>query len=205
MNISISSPVVTLCCLLLSLSTFAGEDMPILSGNWVLNEALSDDVDLKVEKAIKKAGGKIKRGKKTKGRYRGGPPEQEIYDHVAYDELLRIEQDVQHFRFVYPDDFVRQFSIGTGGRVVSASGSNTADDHDFSFAYWDGPVLVVESRPRDGGRITERYTLLPESGQLQAELHMEPLKFPAALDFLRLFDPAPKPNSGPPTSNQSGR
>jgi hypothetical protein len=194
-----------LLCLVLASGAFADQPVPAFSGTWVLNEDLSDDIDLKIEKAIKKAGGKIKRGKKTKGRYRGGPPDQEIYDHVAYDELLKIEHDTQDFQFIYPDNFIRQFSIGTGGRVVSASGSNAADDHDFSFAYWDGLVLVVESRPRDGGRITERYTLLRDSGQLQAELYMEPLKFPAALDFLRIFDPAGETDAEPDSGRKTRR
>lgn len=174
--------------LLVSPIAFAEDDSVTFGGTWSLNEELSDDIDLKIERAIKKAGGKIKRGKKTKGRYRGGPEEQAIYDHVAYDDTLLIEHNGQDFRFTYADNFERRFSIGTSGRVVSASGAQSGDKQDFSFAYWEGQTLVVESRPRDGGRITERYTLLPETGHLQAQLYMEPLRFPVRLDFLRIFE-----------------
>ena len=66
------------------------------NGHWLVNEELSDDTDKQVERAIKKGGGKVPRGKKTKGRHRGGPPTQKLYDHLSYDEVL-------HFEFTDPE------------------------------------------------------------------------------------------------------
>src|SRR5690606_12127565 len=56
------------------------------NGQWVINEKLSDDTDKQVEIAIIAAGGRAQRG--GKGRYRGGPEEHALYDHISYDEVL---------------------------------------------------------------------------------------------------------------------
>ena len=171
----------------------AAEELP-LTGNWVVNHELSDDTDIAVEKSIKKAGGKVKRarGKKGKirGRHKGGPEDQALYDHVAYDEFLEIEQQGTRFSFTHADGFKRTFFADNRGRVVSASGSHTDDDQDFSFGYWEDGKLVVESRPRDGGNLTEVYAIVPETGQLRVELYLEPLKFPVPIDIVRIFDAA---------------
>ena len=59
-------------------------------GDWVVNDGLSDDTDKQVEKAIKKAGGRPDSGgKKGKGRYRGGPEDQELYEVRSARKTLR--------------------------------------------------------------------------------------------------------------------
>ena len=78
-------------------------------GAWVINEELSDDTDKQVERAVKDAGGKIRSKKKGKGRHRGGPEEQELYDRISYDEVLTIQYTEPEFRFIYADEFERVF------------------------------------------------------------------------------------------------
>ena len=77
-----------------------------LVGSWLINEELSEDTDEAVEAAIIKAGGKVSKSwfkKKEKGRYRGGPEEQELYDRISYDSILRIDYTEPEFWFGYAD------------------------------------------------------------------------------------------------------
>lgn len=165
------------------------------TGVWVINDELSDDTDKQVEKAIKAAGGKIKRGgKKGKGRYKGGPPEQAIYDHMSYDDILQFQYHDPEFRLVYAEDFERMFYSDNRGRTVTASGSGRNDRVDYSFAAWDGAKLLVESRPRDGGWISEIYSLDPETGQLRVELKLKPLSFRIPINIVRIYDHSTKIN-----------
>jgi hypothetical protein len=171
-------------------------DAPVsLAGDWVFNAEASDVTDEQVERAIKRGGGRISRsfGKAETSpegipiKYKGGPEDQALYDHLAYDPGFSIEQDGAEFRLSYPEGFERRFSTDRRSRTITASGSARSD---FSFAYWEGATLVVESRPLDGGRLSERYSLIPETGQLRVEMSMEPLKFRAPIDLVRVFDRA---------------
>jgi hypothetical protein len=63
-------------------------------GEWIIDDSLSDNTDDRVEAAIKAGGGKVARRffrRRPEDFYRGGPPEQELYDHISYDDFLRIE------------------------------------------------------------------------------------------------------------------
>jgi len=172
---------------------------PDLSGTWVANLDASEDVDAAVEKAIRARGGNPKpapgMSRSAYGRYRGGPDNQAFYDHVAYDQRFTFTTDGALFRIVHqhPEgDLEREFGLSGGGRTVTASGAR--ERKDYSFAYWDGDVLVVESRPRDSGRARERYRLIPETGQLEIELRLAPTEFFGVIEVLRVFDraePAP--------------
>ena len=128
------------------------------NGKWLINEELSDDTDAQVEKAIRAAGGRLPRtAKKGKGRYKGGPPEQAVYDHISYDETLHFDYKAPEFRLVYEEGFERTFYSDNRKRVISASGTISGDNQDYSFASWDNNRLLVESRPRDGGWIIENF------------------------------------------------
>ena len=153
---------------------------------WVVNEELSDDTDEKVEKAIKKMGGKPTK-KKGKERYRGGPEDQALYDHISYDNILRINYAAPEMRFTYRA-FERVFYTDGRGRTVSASGPQNGERRDYSFASWDGNTLVVESRPLDGGRTLEKYSLQADGKQLRVELHLEPLSFLVPIEIVRVYD-----------------
>lgn len=167
-----------------------------IEGHWVFNPGASDDVDKKVAKALRKAGSRIELpkgvGRNDYARFRGGPEEQELYDHLAYDREFSLRREGDDYQLVHfhEGEFRRRASTTQRTRVVSASGSTRDDDSDHSFAYWDGDILMIDTRPRDGGFALEQYRLL-DNGQLEVFLRLEPLKFPAALTFIRVFDRAP--------------
>lgn len=162
-----------------------------LDGHWVVNDELSDDTDKQVEKAIKAGGGRIPHtDKKGKGRYKGGPSDQQLYDHISYDDILHIRQSEPEFRFSYAEGFERVFYSDKRSRSVSASSLQSGVRHEYSFAGWEGNKLVVETRPLDGGTILESYTLDPD-GRLRVKLHLKPLTFLAPIDIVRVYDRAP--------------
>lgn len=168
------------------------DGIPEFNGVWVINEELSDDTDKQVEKAIKESGGKVGRTKKKgKGRYKGGPPEQAMYDHISYDEILNFQYNMPEFRLTYEEGFERVFHSDNRRRTASASGTPSGERKDFAFASWSGTnKLFVESRPRDGGRTSEVYTLLKsESGEtlLQVELNLNPLLFSGPIYVKRFY------------------
>lgn len=158
------------------------------TGHWVVNEELSDDPDRQVEKAIKAGGGKVPRGKKTKGRHRGGPVEQQLYDHISYDEELQFEYQDPQFTLRYSEGFERIFY--SDGRRQVFSTSRSSKPSDYSFAGWEGAVLYVESKPLDAGYIFETFTLINNSSQLQIELQLEPASFLAPIRIKRVYDRA---------------
>jgi hypothetical protein len=163
-----------------------------LGGTWVLNAELSDDTDEVIEKSIRKAGGRPDSGgKRGKGRYKGGPPEQEIYDHLAYDETLAIVQSGAQISITYDGQFNRTFFTDGRGRTVSASGMSSGDRKDFSFGAWSGSVLNVEAKPRDGGWTREVYTVSADGRQLHVHHTLKPLLFPVVIELNRYFDRQP--------------
>ena len=173
-------------------SIVANDGNPAFNGVWVINEELSDDTDKQVEKAIKAAGGKLGRTKKKgKGRYKGGPPEQALYDHISYDDILQFQYNTPEFHLIYDEGFERIFHSDGRRRTVSASGTPRAERKDFAFASWSGSgTLYVESRPRDGGKTSEVYTLeKSETGEdlLRVELKLKPLMFGGPLHIVRVY------------------
>lgn len=182
-------------CLLLALLPAAGlaaggQSVPAdISGTWVINLEESDDPDRLVEKAIRSVGGRARtEGKKGRGRYKGGPEEQEIFDHLLYDETLRITQDGTEIHIVYLEGFERRFYTDGRGRTVSASGSSSGDGQDFSFGGWSGNTLNVEAKPRDGGWTRESYTLDPAQNRLHVTLTLKPLLFPVEVVANLVYD-----------------
>jgi len=164
---------------------------PQLSGYWVLNADLSDDTDKQVEKAIKAGGGRLPHlDKKGKGRYKGGPADQQMYDHISYDEVLRIQENEPEFRLSYADGYERVFYSDNRSRTVSASSLQSGEREEYSFAYWEGDKLVVESKPLDGGNIMETYSLDPD-GRLRITFQLKPLTFMAPIELVRVYDREP--------------
>lgn len=160
-------------------------------GNWLINEELSDDPDEAVEAAIIRAGGRVSRSwfkKKERGRYRGGPAEQEVYDRLSYDTVLRIAYDEPEFWFGYADGFQRVFHSDGRTRSVGASEHYSNGAVDFTMAQWEGDTLVVEGRPREGGFTLEFYTLENDDSRLRVELELKPNNFGAAVKMVRVYD-----------------
>lgn len=160
-------------------------------GSWLFNAALSDDPDVAVEAAIVKAGGKVPRGwfkKKERGRYRGGPQEQELYDRLSYDLLLRIDYEEPQFWFGYDDGFQRVFHSDGRSQSIGASELYSKGASDFALADWEGDTLFVEGRPRDGGFTLETYTLEEGGTRLRVQLELKPANFGAAVKMVRIYD-----------------
>lgn len=162
-----------------------------INGAWMLNIEDSDDPDKKIERAIRDMGGRPDAdGKRGRGRYKGGPKEQEIYDHLIYDETLSISQNGAEMKMLYAEGFERSFFTDGRGRTVSASGSNGSDAQDFSFGAWVGNTLNVEAKPLDGGWTQESYTVDPVTKQLRVLLKLKPLLFPAVVETQLVYDRA---------------
>ena len=162
-----------------------------ITGNWVINQSLSDNTDDQVEAAIKAGGGKAARrwfDKRDDDFYRGGPAEQELYDRISYDPVLRIEIEEPEFRFYYADDYVRVFHSDSRKRSTTANDFYSEGGADFSFANWDGKALIVEARPRDGGFTLETYSLQAEGEQLRVVMVIEPESFRGAINLVRVYD-----------------
>jgi len=162
-----------------------------LEGTWIANLELSDDPDLAVETAIKAAGGKVERrwfGKGERGRYRGGPAEHELYDRLSYDNTLRIALDDPEVWMGYEDGFERVFHTDGRSQSVGASQHYEEGERDFSLGAWEGEVLAVEGRPRDGGFTLETYTLEEGGQRLRVELEIRPRSFGATIRMVRVYD-----------------
>ncbi|MCP5146295.1 MAG: hypothetical protein H6978_15910 [Gammaproteobacteria bacterium] len=148
-------------------------------GVWTIDLERSDDIDRAIERAVADAGGDLRpppgTNRRTRGRYRGGPEDELFYDFVSYGENLTITgEGGVSFRIVYDGGFLREFSTDEFTRSQSAS---SGAKQDFSFAYWDGDRLLVESRPRDYGRAMETFSIEPDTGALIVEMSMQPAKF----------------------------
>lgn len=162
-----------------------------LVGSWVINEELSDDPDEAVEAAIIEAGGRVQRkwfGREEKERYRGGPAEQELYDRITYDPILRIDYTEPEFWFGYADGYQRVFHSDGRTRSIGANDHYSSGGEDFSFAAWEGETLIVEARPRDGGFTIETYTLEENNTRLRVALEIRPENFGATIRLVRVYD-----------------
>ena len=122
----------------------------MIVGDWIINDELSDNSDDQVEEAIEAGGGKGGRGffNRKEDFYRGGPPEQELYDRISYDDVLSIEHSDPEIKFTYADNFVRVFHTDGRRRTTTANDFYTEGGLDWSSANWEGESLIVEARPR---------------------------------------------------------
>lgn len=165
----------------------------LIAGNWLINEELSDNSDDQVEEAIKEGGGKVPRRffrKRPEDFYRGGPPEQELYDRISYDDVLSIDYTDPEFMFTYADDYQRIFHTDGRRRSTTANSFYAEGGEDFSFGNWDGAALIIEARPRDGGFTLETYTLEEGGNRLRVEMTIEPNSFGSAISLTRVYDRA---------------
>ena len=183
---------ISVLCLaiMFSFTTTAQESINI-TGHWTFNEKLSDNTDHQVEIALKAAGQKVKKRwwfSKEKDIYRGGPAEQELYDHISYDSTLNIEFSDSEFKFTYDTNFVRP--VYTDNRRRSVSLNRLEELEDFSFAHWQDNTLLVEARPRDGGFTNESYTLLNNGTQLKVSAFILPQSFQEPIEIVRIYDRA---------------
>lgn len=169
------------------------ENRQQMAGDWLINDELSDNSDDQVEEAIKAGGGRVARRffrKRPEDFYRGGPPEQELYDRISYDDVLRIEYTDPEFTFTYADNYQRIFHTDGRRRSITANSFYSEGSEDFSFGNWDAAALVVEARPRDGGFTLETYILEEGGNRLRIEMTIEPESFRGAISLIRVYDRA---------------
>ncbi len=164
------------------------QERQAFAGEWVINSELSDDTDKQVEQALRAMGQKIDRCwfGCEEDRYRGGPVEQELYDHLSYDKTLQITLGEPEYVFTYDDGFRR--SVYTDGRSQSVSLTGLDEVEDFSMAHWEGSQLMVEARPRDGGFANETYSLINNGTQLRVVMYIEPGSFTEPVTLTRVYD-----------------
>ncbi len=194
-----------LCLLIIATTVFSAvaqqPDSPIANneirqrivGEWIINDELSDNTDDQVEAAIKEGGGKVPRRflrKRPEDFYRGGPPEQELYDRISYDDVLRIDYAEPEFTFTYADDYQRLFHTDGRRRTTTANSFYAEGGADFSFGNFSGNALIVEARPRDGGFTLETYTLEAGGNRLRVEMVIQPDSFRAMINLSRVYDRA---------------
>jgi hypothetical protein len=166
----------------------AAQQEPLLAGNWVLNAGLSDNTDRQVEAALRAAGQKVQRRlfDRTEDRYRGGPADQELYDRISYDKVLRIDLSGDVYQFTYADDYLRP--VYTDDRRRSVSLTQLDQVEDFSLGHWENAKLLVEARPRDGGYAEETYALINNGTQLRVDLFIMPRTFTHPIELTRIYD-----------------
>lgn len=188
-------PVHLIIALLAMSLAFAvqAQDRNAFAGDWVINPDLSDNTDKQVEQALRTMGQKIDRCwfGCEEDRYRGGPAEQEMYDHLSYDKTLNITLEEPEYVFTYDDGFRR--SVYTDGRSQSVSLTGLDEVEDFSMAHWEGRQLLVEARPRDGGFANETYTLTDNGTRLRVEMYILPGSFTEPVTLTRVYDRKPAP------------
>lgn len=160
-----------------------------ISGTWHFNRDLSDSTDRQVEESLRAAGQKVRRRlfSRDNERYRGGPEEQAMYDHISYDTILEISRHDDHYLFSY-EGYERP--VYTDDRERSVSLSNLGEVSDFSLGHWEGETFLVEGHPRDGGFINERYQLIENGTRLEAELYLKPRVFSHPIEVTRIYDRA---------------
>ena len=163
-----------------------------ITGQWVINDELSDDTDDQVEEAIEAGGGRGGRGlfNNQEDFYRGGPPEHELYDRLSYDDVLTISYDDPDFVFVYEDDYERVFHTDGRRRRTTAADFYNEGGSDWSFGHWEEASLIVEGRPRDGGFTLETYTLLAGGNRLRIDMTIQPNSFSEPITLMRIYDRA---------------
>jgi len=167
---------------------------PDLSGEWVLNPALSDDAAAKVKEV---AGPGFVTGAKTLGGQTFFPRasygkdvdrinlRQFLLDAVAGLSALEIEQTAAEIKTVHGEDGVRIFPFGREGTGSSVSGAVMKRR-----TRWQGEQLVLESESGKT-RLIELLSALPARGQLVYALRYEAEVFKKPLDLKLVYDRAP--------------
>ena len=162
-----------------------------IAGYWIIDDDLSDNTDDQVEVAIEAAGGTVEKRswfrKREEDRYRGGPAEQELYDRISYDDVLRIDYSQPEFVFEYADQFTRVFHTDGRTKTTGVNSFFAEGGEDFSFANFEGDTLLVEARPRDGGYTTEVYSLEEQGTQLRVEMTIHPDSFAVPINLVRIY------------------
>ena len=158
---------------------------------WRINESQSDNTDSKVEKALRKAGEKIKSSwfDRRKDKYRGGPADQELYDRFSYDTVLTITRESSGYVFEFADNYKAR--VYTDNRSHSVSLNALESSEDFLEGRWEGQLLKVDMHPRDGGYAYATYEVKENGKKLYATYLIKPGSFTEEFELERVYDRVP--------------
>ncbi len=187
-----------------------------LSGDWALDEELSDEfnaVSKALNKAIKKArrkaeseNQKFDTGSKPRERNRYDSQvratEAQIKDSTAEKywggpEAQNLIFQTHTIKFyvgrkvviLYDNSQKRLLTINPSGRAYSYSGTEVTNDYvGRSLTYFDGDVLVIETTGTTGMEFIEKYRLEEDTGQLVQLLEIEDDRHDHTLTMTRYFD-----------------
>lgn len=190
---SLRNSLLPVLCVLAMLAALPAlpQTVPDITGNWRINEQLSDETDKQVERALRASGQKVSSSwfDRRKDKYRGGPAEQELYDRFSYDPVLTISTAENGYIFEYADSFSRTVFTDNRSRAVSLTALDSVED--FSLGHWENERFLVEAHPRDGGFASEVYTLQNGGAQLQVEFVIRPSSFSEEIELKRVYDRVP--------------
>ena len=92
---------------------------------------------------------------------------------------------------MYGQELKRLLRINPAGRAFSVSGQEiTEDGIGRSLTFVEKGELIIETRPFDGGKLIERYSLDSETGALLQKLEVLEREGGPKLEMSRYFDPS---------------
>lgn len=212
MNRSLLALLLTLCCAPVFAALHAQSERGTdLSGEWVLNAALSEDPQKMLEDRLAKEREQMERmhHRESSSHPPGDPPAIDINTPISREprpwqkrrhesllqmlgitKTLRIEQSGAAMTIVSDVDS-RRLTAGSRSQVSLPVGQ-LADSN----VGWDGEWFVIERSARKGPRGVEKFRLL-KSGQLEYTMAWSGDTELAGIKARRVFDRAPAPATAP--------
>jgi hypothetical protein len=173
----------------------ARADAPDLSGVWILNASLSQDIAEKIKLAAGSASmsGGVSWATETWIPWTGGSNEPQrvemrefLLATVPALQTVEIEQTPQEVKTVHGESGVRLFNLTR----ASAGSSALSGEKVSRQARWQGTQLVLESKGKES-RLLEQLTLVPSRNQLTYALRLEHKLLKSPLEVSLVYDRAP--------------
>jgi hypothetical protein len=196
--------------ILLACSMSALADPAPIIGRWQLDTAASGNA-AKELKGIQQS--KRKRSSKAEQRHssgQGGSTQQRYWeeanagnewrhtDALGYagpmqrlleSENLEIVPNDKGYLFIYADGYERSVAPNPGGRVFTASGEELVKTEiGYTLAYWDAATLVLETRIKGGGKLTERVSTSKDGSRLSMSIEIDRRDWKWIAKVGRFFD-----------------
>ena len=165
-----------------------------LAGQWKLNAKESDDPHKKLEEAFEKSSMAERAGHKHEGK----PPEHkdngmtektagpfDAPDTITIEsapDTVKIADSRGNDRTYYTDGRKTSQKMGKGRTMTFVAG-------------WEDDAFVIRTQGPDGGPVSETYYLSQDGAQLYVKLQMHPFFIDQPITIIRVYDPAPPPQS----------
>ena len=187
-----------------------------LGGHWRINTTLSDDAEQLLAQRLDKERAEERRWRqRTQAMSPPGPdtslqlppPSEErrrrrndrLRQMLGMTEYVDIVQSENGTKVDIATEFdSRRFSAGTHSQISMPEGELADSD-----VGWDGEWFVIERRVKGGPRVTEKYRILPKTGQLESIISWGGDTILSGIKVRRVFDraeaarPAPDATVGP--------